>query len=200
MKLPKLIPALYEIRKLEMSCLSPFYGWSNENGEWRQVLTTQNSLSKEMLNEIAGRCNLYDELIAACEAAAVLGTLAETHGREKVLRMLDAILAKAKTFDPLITTRRSNMRDDTVRTTNKEVFTSNEHYDLARLIYKRFGRNPESAAKAWSRMLENNCTVDEYMALVNAPTHTYHCEGYCSFITGSVTRDRVCPVHPKVMT
>lgn len=42
-----------------------------------------------------------------------------------------------------------------------------EHVALARLIFKRFGKDSSAAAAAWRRMLGNNATVAEFMRLVN---------------------------------
>ena len=73
------------------------------------------------------------------------------------------------------------MRHDqlTITTTDRTKFTSTDHYDLARLIYKRFGHNAEAATAGWGRMLQNKATVEDFMSLVNAETHTPHCEGHC---------------------
>lgn len=54
-----------------------------------------------------------------------------------------------------------------VKTTANETFTGAESAQLAALIFKRFGRNEETAAAAWRRLLQNNCTTDQFMALVN---------------------------------
>jgi len=64
-------------------------------------------------------------------------------------------------------------------TTNGDTFTNSEQCDMARLIFKRFGRDPEEAAAAWRRLLQNNATVEGFMALVESPDHTHHCEGDC---------------------
>jgi hypothetical protein len=58
----------------------------------------------------------------------------------------------------------------TVTTTNKEVFSVDESAELARLVFKRFGRDSDVAAAAWRRMLGNNCTVSQYLKLVD---HAY---------------------------
>lgn len=68
----------------------------------------------------------------------------------------------------------------TITTTNKEAFTMAESADMARLIFKRFGRNPEAATEAWRRLLENDCSVEGFMDLVNYPEHTPHCNGSCA--------------------
>ncbi len=69
--------------------------------------------------------------------------------------------------------------DRSVTTTNRELFTGLEHVDLARLIFKRFGRNLASATAAWRRLLENNTTEKEFFELIDYPEHTAHCDGYC---------------------
>lgn len=60
----------------------------------------------------------------------------------------------------------SNKDDRTVTTTAGEPFTWEEHQALARMIYKRFGRNLDSACAAWRRMLENSCPVSEFAKLL----------------------------------
>ena len=57
-----------------------------------------------------------------------------------------------------------------VTTTNKEVFSVDESAELARLVFKRFGRDEEVATAAWRRMLGNSCTVSQFRQLVN---HAY---------------------------
>lgn len=59
-----------------------------------------------------------------------------------------------------------------VITTNGTVFSPTDHADLARLIYKRFGHNPEAATEAWRRMLQNNATVEDFMILLSPVTLT----------------------------
>ena len=69
--------------------------------------------------------------------------------------------------------------DHNVRTVDGTWFTTSDQYDMARLVFKRFGHDPESATAAWRRMLQNSATVEDFMGLVNAPTHTPNCEGNC---------------------
>jgi len=64
-------------------------------------------------------------------------------------------------------------------TTSGRLFTSLESVDLARLVFKRFGDNPEEAAAAWRRLLQNSATVEDFMSLVEHGDHTPHCEGHC---------------------
>lgn len=54
----------------------------------------------------------------------------------------------------------------TITTTAGESFTWEEHKSLARLVYKRFGRNLEAAAAAWRRLLENSCQVSDFARLL----------------------------------
>lgn len=68
-----------------------------------------------------------------------------------------------------------------ITTTDGGTFTTTENYDLARLIFKRFGRDPEAAAAAWRRMFQNDCDAENFMTLVTAPTHTEHCDGWCTY-------------------
>lgn len=67
------------------------------------------------------------------------------------------------------------MIDDkyTITTTNGEPFTYQESCDLAFQIYKRFGRNIESAHRAWMRLLENNCGLSHFETLVFTGKGTY---------------------------
>jgi hypothetical protein len=55
-----------------------------------------------------------------------------------------------------------------ITTTNKERFSDEESRDLAFLVYKRFGRDESAAADAWRRLLVNNCSTGQFMALVQA--------------------------------
>ena len=54
----------------------------------------------------------------------------------------------------------------TIRTTNGEQFSDAEHRALARLMFKRFGRNEESFCMAWRRMLQNSADNADIMKLV----------------------------------
>jgi hypothetical protein len=58
-----------------------------------------------------------------------------------------------------------NLDNLTVRTTARESFTGQEHREMALLVYKRFGRNLESATAAWQRMLQNSCTEQDFAEL-----------------------------------
>ena len=51
-------------------------------------------------------------------------------------------------------------------TTNGEPFSYGESCYLAALIFKRYGRDEESAAAAWRRMLQNGTTTRMFMDLV----------------------------------
>ena len=53
-----------------------------------------------------------------------------------------------------------------VVTTKGETFSHIESCRMAYLIWKRFGKNKRSAAAAWRRMLENNCSDEQFMGLV----------------------------------
>ena len=59
------------------------------------------------------------------------------------------------------------MHTTDIITTAGHPFTWAEHVELARLIYKRFGKDSSAAAAAWRRMLENTATVGDFMRLVN---------------------------------
>jgi hypothetical protein len=56
--------------------------------------------------------------------------------------------------------------DFDITTTAGEVFGEADHRALARLIYRRFGLDPEAATAAWRRMLQNSATVTDFMAMV----------------------------------
>lgn len=79
------------------------------------------------------------------------------------------------------------MSEHNITTTARETFTYGEHVDLARLVYKRFGRDDAAAAAAWRRLLENGATEGDFMALVCHQEHTPHCDGYC--LTAQHTED-----------
>lgn len=53
-------------------------------------------------------------------------------------------------------------------TTAGERFTIDDHARMAWLIHLRFGRNIQSGAAAWRRMLQNGCTDSDFEELVNA--------------------------------
>lgn len=53
-----------------------------------------------------------------------------------------------------------------ITTTDGSVFTHEQSADLALMIYHRFGRDMNSAAAAWRRMLQNNCDNSDYIDLV----------------------------------
>jgi len=71
---------------------------------------------------------------------------------------------------------RDNNDGHTITTTARETFTTAESTDMARLVFKRFGRDPEAAAAAWRRLLQNGCTVDDFLDLVHSPVHTHHAD------------------------
>lgn len=58
------------------------------------------------------------------------------------------------------------MIDLTIKTVSGETFSSQDSCQLAFLIYRRFGRDMESAHKAWMRLLENNCSFSSFEKLV----------------------------------
>lgn len=69
----------------------------------------------------------------------------------------------------------------TITTTAGEEFTHNEHVDLARLIYKRFGNSLTEATRAWSRLLKNTTEISDFLELLECETHTPHCRGECQY-------------------
>lgn len=62
--------------------------------------------------------------------------------------------------------RKRREDDHRIRTTNNESFELAESELMAALVYKRFGRSIAPAAEAWRRLLQNNCTDDQFMQLV----------------------------------
>lgn len=50
-----------------------------------------------------------------------------------------------------------------VTTTAKETFTADEHKQLARLVFKRFGKDLGAATVAWRRLFQN-CTNEAQFA------------------------------------
>ena len=49
-----------------------------------------------------------------------------------------------------------------IKTTSGETFTTLQSADLAWLVYLRFGRDVDSAHKAWQRLMQNNCTLTSF--------------------------------------
>lgn len=58
-----------------------------------------------------------------------------------------------------------------ITTTNGETFTDFDHQALARLVYKRFGRDKEAFCAAWRRMLQNNAEDTEILRLFREDGH-----------------------------
>lgn len=71
------------------------------------------------------------------------------------------------------------MSPSTITTTDGRLFTKVESVDLARLVFKRFGHRSSAATAAWCRLLQNDTTVEDFLALVDYSEHTPHCEGDC---------------------
>jgi len=59
-----------------------------------------------------------------------------------------------------------NSDNTTVTTTAGESFTGEDSKQLARLIYRRLGRDMHVAANAWRRMLQNDCSDEQFSVLV----------------------------------
>lgn len=51
-------------------------------------------------------------------------------------------------------------------TTRGEIFTNQDTAQMAWLIYRCFGRDPQASLAAWQRLLQNNCDTVAFMALV----------------------------------
>lgn len=58
------------------------------------------------------------------------------------------------------------LRNKYVTTTCGELFTGDDHAQLAVLVYRRFGRDAKVAAAAWRRMLQNGCTEEDFETLL----------------------------------
>jgi len=58
--------------------------------------------------------------------------------------------------------------DRTITTTCGERFTWDDHARMAWLIHIRFGRNIQSGAAGWRRLMQNSCTDSQFEELVNA--------------------------------
>lgn len=56
--------------------------------------------------------------------------------------------------------------ESTITTTDGEAFTIEESRQLARLVLKRFGNNLIAATRAWRRLLQNDCTIEDFQALI----------------------------------
>ena len=69
--------------------------------------------------------------------------------------------------------------DLNITTTNKKVFRTTQSIEMARLVFLRFGEDLPSATKAWNRLLENNCSEEQFAELVFSLTHTENCQGWC---------------------
>jgi hypothetical protein len=60
-----------------------------------------------------------------------------------------------------------NLDQLTVTTTNGTPFTGKQSADLAWLVYLRFGCDEFDALQAWRRLLQNNCGLNQFVALVD---------------------------------
>lgn len=56
--------------------------------------------------------------------------------------------------------------DRTITTTCGELFTWEEHQEMARLIFRRWGRDVEGALCAWRRLMQNSCTLEGFYDLL----------------------------------
>lgn len=60
-------------------------------------------------------------------------------------------------------------------TTDGSLFSIADHADLARLIFKRFGRDLTEASAAWSRMMQNQTTESDFFVLLSYPERDANC-------------------------
>ncbi len=58
-----------------------------------------------------------------------------------------------------------NLANLTVTTTSGEPFTGEQHRELARLVYQRFGYDLAAAVAAWGRLLQNSCSYQDFAEL-----------------------------------
>lgn len=56
----------------------------------------------------------------------------------------------------------------TITTTARETFTDEDTRAMARLVFKRFGRDIGAATAAWRRMLQNSATESDFAKLLDA--------------------------------
>lgn len=59
-------------------------------------------------------------------------------------------------------------------------FNHIDHVALARGIFIRWNSDLGSAAVAWRRLFQNNCTDKQFENLVYANEHTAFCQGQCA--------------------
>lgn len=64
------------------------------------------------------------------------------------------------------TATRNLIRNGNVTTATGQVFTYKDHAALALLIYRRWGCDLASAACAWRRLFQNDCSDADFAALV----------------------------------
>jgi hypothetical protein len=74
----------------------------------------------------------------------------------------EPIEQKAEPVDP---PRAPDQEPRTIKTTAGEDFTTGQTAMLARLVWLRFGRDRDAATAAWNRLLGNQCSTAEFMAL-----------------------------------
>jgi hypothetical protein len=55
-----------------------------------------------------------------------------------------------------------------ITTTKNEKFGYSDSADLAWMVYRRFGRDFDCATVAWNRLMQNNCNVGQFRALVRS--------------------------------
>lgn len=53
-----------------------------------------------------------------------------------------------------------------VITTCGEVFTYKEHREMARLVFRRWGRDTAAALCAWRRLMQNGCELEQFLDLL----------------------------------
>lgn len=59
-----------------------------------------------------------------------------------------------------------SINDNDVIANDGCVFTYKDHAALAFLIWRRWGRDMAAGAVAWRRLLQNDCSDEDYAALV----------------------------------
>ena len=58
--------------------------------------------------------------------------------------------------------------------------TSAQLVELARLVFIENKQDPFNATAAWNRLMQSEIPLVYFMSLVEAPTHTASCDGWCT--------------------
>lgn len=58
------------------------------------------------------------------------------------------------------------MSNKDITTTNGETFTYRQTCEMAHMVYLRHGRSLQASADAWTRMMQNDTSVSQFMDLL----------------------------------